>query len=345
MSQYKILFVDDEENIINALRRALFDSDYDVHSVLSGPDGLKLLDQQEFAVIISDYRMPEMNGAEFLRLAHEKAPDTTRILLTGYGNMDVVQDAVNKGHIYSFLQKPWEDSNLLMILQQGVEYYEMKQEKTQLLQQIHEQNEQLQEYNERLEEKLDARTKQVRKTNQELKQKILELEARDRVLQFMLEVHPFEDSLEKILNEIVVVAPVDSAAVYVLNTAQSELVPAVGVLRTEHGIQKVRAGELDHLPDIPKPAGLTANLQFQEGIAEGEYINTYTACIPLGNTQSVFGLLLLLNRESKEAIPEHTVLTAGGFATLLAIVINEHLLMNSSEKIDAAIQDILTDLK
>lgn len=107
-----LLLVDDEQNIVSALKRLLRRDGYEMYTANSGQQGLDVLAQHEVDVIVSDQRMPGMLGADFLRKAKELYPDTIRIMLSGYTELQSVTDAVNEGAIYKFLTKPWEDELL-----------------------------------------------------------------------------------------------------------------------------------------------------------------------------------------------------------------------------------------
>lgn len=108
-----ILLVDDEEMILNALRRVLASFEWDVLIAESGVQALEIMARQPIALIISDQRMPEMNGLELLNVVKKEYPDTVRIILTGYAEMDVVVKAINQGEVYRFFTKPWNSSELL----------------------------------------------------------------------------------------------------------------------------------------------------------------------------------------------------------------------------------------
>ncbi|MBR7746656.1 EAL domain-containing protein [Undibacterium baiyunense] len=108
----RLLLVDDEKNILSALKRLLRLDGYEIFISQSGSEGLNILSQHKIDVIISDQRMPEMTGVEFLREAKRLYPDTVRIILSGYSEIRYVTDAVNEGAIYKFLSKPWDDEML-----------------------------------------------------------------------------------------------------------------------------------------------------------------------------------------------------------------------------------------
>ncbi|MFI4940361.1 MAG: EAL domain-containing protein [Burkholderiales bacterium] len=110
--QRTLLLVDDEANIVAALKRLLRGDKYRILTAKSGQEGLEMLGQYDVDVIVSDQRMPGMTGVEFLRKAKELYPDTVRIVLSGYTELQSVTDAVNEGAIYKFLTKPWDDAKL-----------------------------------------------------------------------------------------------------------------------------------------------------------------------------------------------------------------------------------------
>lgn len=115
-----ILIVDDEKDNLEALQR-LLRSHFKVTATTSPLDALKLIQKEEFAVIVSDQRMPEMTGVEFLEKAKVVAPSATRILLTGYTDIDSVIGAINRGNIYRYIAKPWDPEDLKLTLKQAEE--------------------------------------------------------------------------------------------------------------------------------------------------------------------------------------------------------------------------------
>ena len=107
-----LLLVDDEEYVLSALKRSLRRDGYQIHTARSAVEALKLLAHTRVAVIVSDQRMPGMSGNEFLRRVASMHPDTIRIMLSGYNDLETVTQAINEGAIYKFLTKPWEDEPL-----------------------------------------------------------------------------------------------------------------------------------------------------------------------------------------------------------------------------------------
>ncbi len=159
-----LLFVDDEPNVLKALKRLFRQNDYTIHLAESGQDGLALLQQYPIDLIISDMRMPHMDGAEFLTQAALRWPDTMRILLTGYADIESTIAAVNNGKIYCYCSKPWEDNELKILVANALEQKRLLEQRQQLFEIINRQNQQLKELNASLEEKVEKRTEQLKKS-------------------------------------------------------------------------------------------------------------------------------------------------------------------------------------
>ncbi|TCV89656.1 response regulator [Sulfurirhabdus autotrophica] len=156
-----LLLVDDEENIASALVRLLRRDGYQILRASSGKEGLELLSKNNVGVIISDQRMPEMTGVEFLSKVKELYPDTVRIVLSGYTDLNSVTDAINRGAIYKFLTKPWEDELLRANVEEAFRRYEMKIENIRLTLQLREANEALSKINHELEQRVEDKTREI----------------------------------------------------------------------------------------------------------------------------------------------------------------------------------------
>lgn len=160
--QVKILCVDDERNVLRALERIFLDDDYEIVLAGSGDEGLKILEESgPFQVIISDYRMPAMSGVEFLRVVYERHPETVRIVLSGYADTGAIVAAINDGHIYKFIPKPWNDDELRVTIQNCLERYFLQKRNRELLAE-------LAAANLALEAKVQRRTEQLELRNHAL---------------------------------------------------------------------------------------------------------------------------------------------------------------------------------
>ncbi len=168
--ELKILLVDDEVNITKALRRLLMDVDqYDIYTAISGKDGLEVLaDEPDIGVIISDQRMPEMTGVEFLQEAREIVPDAVRILLTGYADIEASIAAINEGAVFRYLTKPWDDETLLKSIAEAAQSYLLVAENKRLNALVQKQKKDLHEWNNRLKQRVLDQTSQIRNKGDEL---------------------------------------------------------------------------------------------------------------------------------------------------------------------------------
>ncbi len=140
-----VLYVDDEENNLIAFKAA-FRRDFNVYTALSPREAKMFLDKDELKVIISDQRMPDKTGVEFLSEVKTSHPEPIRILLTGYSDMEAVIDSINEGEVYRYLTKPWDPKVLKSIINQAIEIFDLRKENKQLLADLKRANGQLEFY-------------------------------------------------------------------------------------------------------------------------------------------------------------------------------------------------------
>lgn len=131
-TKYKILIVDDEENNLALLHRTLRQY-YDIVRTTSPEEALNILTEETIDIILSDHKMPEMDGVEFLKKSSEIKPSCVRLLVTAYSDSKILIDAINDAKIYRYVKKPWEPSELLMVVGSAVEYYQLKQDTDKLV--------------------------------------------------------------------------------------------------------------------------------------------------------------------------------------------------------------------
>lgn len=142
MVQFGVLYIDDEIHNLNSFKAA-FRRDFNIHVAQSAREGRKILEQNEIAVIVTDQRMPVMTGIEFLESIIPVYPDTIRILLTGFSDINAVMDAINRGQVYKYLVKPWADEELKMYIQNAIEIYHLRKENRELANKLEIANKQL----------------------------------------------------------------------------------------------------------------------------------------------------------------------------------------------------------
>ena len=114
----RVLYLDDEEANLFSFKAA-FRREFEVHTCLEPHQAVRLLDEHDFHVVLSDQRMPRISGVEFFELIMPDHPDVSRVLVTGYADTDAVVDAINKGQVYRFVSKPWNEEELRNVIRSG----------------------------------------------------------------------------------------------------------------------------------------------------------------------------------------------------------------------------------
>jgi len=134
--EHTVLLVDDEPHIITALERVLQDLPVKILSASNGNEGLSILRDNEVHVVISDERMPQMAGSDFLALAKEQYPSTIRMMLTGHASIAAAMHAVNEGAIYRFFLKPWNDLEVVLAVKSACDLYDVEEENRLLIRMV-----------------------------------------------------------------------------------------------------------------------------------------------------------------------------------------------------------------
>jgi len=159
--QRSLLLVDDEPNVLSSLKRLFRRDGHLIYTANGGAEGLEILAQYPIDVIMSDQRMPGMTGVEFLRAAKAKYPETIRIILSGYAELQYVTEAINEGAIYRFLSKPWDDEQLREQVQKAFEHSELQEKNQQLDMKIRATNRDLVAINRQLSEVIETHRQQI----------------------------------------------------------------------------------------------------------------------------------------------------------------------------------------
>lgn len=158
MDTATVLFVDDEESILRSLQRTLRKEPYRVLTAGSGEQGLAILRANPVQLVVSDQRMPEMTGTQFLQQVQELSPQSVRVILSGYAEAHIIVEAINNGGIYRFIAKPWNDEELKTTLRQCLEHFRIREENLRLSELSARQVRDLERLNQRLESAVDERT-------------------------------------------------------------------------------------------------------------------------------------------------------------------------------------------
>jgi response regulator RpfG family c-di-GMP phosphodiesterase len=144
MSEEKlqVLYVDDERHNLTSFK-ATYRRNFSVHTAESAKEGLKILEEKEIHVVLSDQRMPEMTGVEFFKIIKEEYPEPIRILITGYSDIEAVIDSINQGQVYRYISKPWEPNDLRLVIEQANEVFSLRKENVRLMEALKDSNEKL----------------------------------------------------------------------------------------------------------------------------------------------------------------------------------------------------------
>ena len=166
----KILFVDDEENILRSLQRLFMNEEIEVFTASSGAKGMEILARESgVGVIVSDQRMPEMEGVDFLEKTKAISPQSIRILLTGYADVNAAIDAINRGGTFRYLNKPWNDDELVQTVKGALQMYRLLTENKRLAAIVKKQNTELKKWNTELEAVVQEQTMEIQKSYDSLR--------------------------------------------------------------------------------------------------------------------------------------------------------------------------------
>ena len=340
MKKHKLLFLDDEDNVLRSLERLFQDTEYEVYTINNSKEAIKLLDKHKFSLIISDYRMPEMDGVEFLKIAKEKSSETIRMILTGFADVDVAISAINEGEIYKFIEKPWDGEQLKVQLKQALEFYEVVEERKELLDKVKEQNEELKEWNVNLEKKVEEKTEELMRAYKKLQLKVKELEGRDRILQSLLTINDFEDTLDLVIEAILNIVKFDDIIIYVVDKEQKKMIAKSGYSRDNSKSIKM-GNKISNFPSVPIPALNPDKEQSDYDEYQMDKINEYSYLIPIWKEGNCLGAILIDNSKSSRIIEQEEFNIVAGFASLAALAINDYLVTYSLPDIEDRINEML----
>ncbi|MCJ7601228.1 MAG: response regulator [Desulfobulbaceae bacterium] len=327
---HTILFVDDEKSILKALRRIFLDDNYHILTAGSGQEALDLLNAGEKpAVIISDQQMPGMDGAEFLTRARKILPESIRMVLTGYTDINAAMESINRGGIYRYILKPWNDEELKLAVRDAVLLFELVAENRRLTMELEKNNIALVELNASLEQKVAERTRALREI-------IRELEGRDRMQQYLMEVHPLQDLLQTILAVVRDVVSISGCAFFLKgDDDRPDPLPAAAINfdeRLDADNHQALAEAVQQVMIADGPGNPTTRI--------GQF--TYVA-VPVRKGSKKFGALVAKN-DGETPFDENTLRTFISFASQAAIGINDCRLQENFDDIEASLDDVLSTI-
>ncbi|MCK4855854.1 MAG: response regulator, partial [Bacteroidales bacterium] len=159
-TKFPLLYVDDEEHNLTSFA-ATFRKEYKVFTATNGEDGLDIMRNNDIKLVITDQRMPEMTGIEFLEKIIPHYPDCIRMVLTGFSDVEAIIQAINKGRVYRYITKPWDKEEFKITMDRALEAYSLKRQNNKLIKD-------LKKANQNLEQKVVKRTKQIEQQKREI---------------------------------------------------------------------------------------------------------------------------------------------------------------------------------
>ncbi len=326
-TNHTILFVDDEKSILKSLRRLFFDDDYHIITAESGKEALSMLAAGEKpTVIVSDQRMPEMGGAEFLAEARKILPESIRMVLTGYADINAAIDAVNLGGVYRYIMKPWNDDDLKLTIKEAISRFDLAEENRLLSLELEQKNRDLAELNAALELKVEERTVALRKL-------VRELEGRDRIQQYLMQVHPLDELLQTILSIILEATDCKGAAFLLVDDENRITSDSL----SSNGFQ------VKSIMEENKPLAELTGQVVMTGEAARPALDKLKdfAVVPVSRRDKIFGALLLQKRGGSP-VDDKELLTYAGFAGQAAIGIHDCRFQENFEDIETSLDEVLS---
>ncbi len=168
VKKHCLLVVDDEPDLVQSVKD-LLRFDYRVLIATRAAEGIQIMQREKVHIVMSDQRMPEMTGVEFLKHLRDSHPETVRLLFTAYADLNAVTDAINQGNVYRYISKPWEPDELKSVLRQAVDYYDLQEERRRLILEVQEKNQQLEIANEDLRRANELKRAFIRVASHELR--------------------------------------------------------------------------------------------------------------------------------------------------------------------------------
>ncbi len=212
--KYSILYVDDEqENLVSF--KFVFRKNYQIHLAQSADEGLEVLAQKPIHLVITDQRMPRVTGIEFLEKVAQNYPDITRIILTGYSDVEAVIQAINKGRVYRYITKPWERNELKITIDNALEAFELKRQNKALIQTLRQSNEELEHTNQELDYFIYRSSHDLRRPLTTLMglNKVAQVSVSEPIaLQLFENVHTTAYTMDKMLHKLLMIREVNKYA-------------------------------------------------------------------------------------------------------------------------------------
>lgn len=199
---YKILWIDDDADVLDSARRLFRTGPWELVTVADAKAARDQISKGGYAVIVADQKLQAESGVDLLEFAKEKAPSASRILLTGNVQIEVLEEAVNRGHVFRFVSKPWDNEQLLVDVTKAIEHHQLKMTQTGLLKEVSSQNKQLERLTLGLEQLVLERTTNVETSKDEAEKKLSHVRELVRFIKDLSNLTSVDELLNLIRKEL-----------------------------------------------------------------------------------------------------------------------------------------------
>ena len=300
----KVLFVDDEENVLSAIRRMLFEETYEQFFASDGDEALELIAKTPVHVIISDMRMPKMDGVTFLEKTCEILPDAIRVILSGQADLYSIKEAINRGGIWRFIAKPWNDEDMKCTIRNALDLYAIQHDRKRLLEVLTQKNAELSSLNAELERRVKERTQII--------------ESQKTLLQQMLEgmnLQTFSDTACKVIAELT-----GSSHVYFYHTIDQELITQ----------------------SADRPSVTQKNILKQTYSQKDPFLTDDFLCFPIVHSSTTLGVIGV--ETHKPDLNEYIGTILSNIIPVLSLALGQFKMIQDAPGMMSAIDDIIDNL-
>jgi CheY-like chemotaxis protein len=319
MTTGSILVVDDEDDLRELVVDCLKAQDYQMVAAASGEEAVPHLDRHDLDLVITDFKMPGMNGLELARKALTADPDRPVILMTAFADVDNARQSVSIG-IYDFILKPFEINDFQNTVRRALNHRRL------VLQN--------QEYQRNLERMVEERTRELQEALNKLDRKVKELEARDRINQHLLTVHTPEETLSTVLEAVQGALGVERVVIFLPDASGQKLEPAIGA-----GVQSPEdLASWETLRRLSDPwmeeARVAASRAFREGRAVYEEgpSGRGSAAVPMLRLGEVLGVVFVQNPFSGRSLAEEDLQTLVSLTAQVAVAVSDARLYGEGDQ-------------
>ena len=339
-----ILIVDDTPANLQLLNSVLKKEGYKVRLLPSGKMALDAINEEPPVLILLDINMPEMNGFEVCEKIKSSpaTKDIPIIFLTAMTELEDVIKGFQLGAV-DYITKPFNQEELLARIKTHMQLTHAKYEILELNEKLLEANQELKEWNDNLEEKVDKKTMEIYEMNKVLTCKNDALGSKDRILKFLLDFHPIDDSMLFILQEILNLTKTERILVYIV-TDTKDFKPLFGLsIQDKNNLLKEK--ELSKFHDLPSlsKAQLKKFLSSKETMIDS--INDFSVMIPLIKDNIQIGYILYDNTQKQQEVSEDCIENASDLSKMISLVVNDYLVRGSYDDLENKLENVLSDIQ